>query len=144
METSLIERLDKLRYDLLKWCTIGWGIWFGTFILKDLIVSPTIISLATWIGLAGWLIFIINLIKFMKLRRELKGDLKVQAALNDELQQLNWFKSSEIGYSIMIAVTATLFAMSQFISISANLVTEIILYFGVLSGLIASLFYNRD
>ena len=144
METSLIERLDKLRYNLLKWCTIGWGIWFGTFILKDLINSPAIIGGATWIGLLGWLIFIINLVKFLKLRRELRWDTKVKEALDDELQQLNWFKSSEIGYSSVIAVTALLFSLSQFISISANLVTEIILYFGVLSGLIASLFYNRD
>jgi len=144
METSLIERLDKLRYNLLKWCTIGWGIWFGTFILKDLINSPAIIGGATWIGLLGWLIFIINLIKFLKLRRELRWDTKVKEALDDELQQLNWFKSSEIGYSSVIAVTALLFGLSQFISIPANLVTEIILYIGVLSGLIASLFYNRD
>lgn len=143
METSLIEQLDKLRYDLLKWCTIGWAIWFGTFILKDLIISPVIIGIATWIGLLGWVIFIINLIKFLKLRRELRWNNKVKEALDDELHHLNIFKSIAIGYAIVIAVTALFFGLSQFITIPAKLITEIILYVGVLSVLIASLFYNR-
>ena len=96
MGTSLIEQLDRLRYNLLKWCTIGWGIWFGTFIVKDLIHSPVIIGATGLLGLLGWLIFIINLVKFLKLRRELRGDNKMKEALDDELHQLNGFKSNAV------------------------------------------------
>ncbi|HEY3369292.1 MAG TPA: hypothetical protein VGK10_00510 [Prolixibacteraceae bacterium] len=144
METSLIEQLDKSRYNLLKWCTIGWGIWFGTFILKDIINSPTIIGAVTWLGLLGWVIFSINLIKFLKLRRELRWNNKMKEALDDELHQLNVFKSLVFGYAIVIAVTAVFFGLTQFIVISSKLVTEVILYFGVLAALISGLIYNRD
>lgn len=144
METSLIEQLDKSRYNLLKWCTIGWGIWFGTFILKDLIDSPVILGAATWVGLLGWVIFIINLVKFLKLRRELRWDNKMKEALDDELHQLNGFKSLVFGYAVVIAVTAMFFGLSQFIDLSAKLVTEGILYLGVLAALISGLIYNRD
>ena len=46
METSIIEQLDQSRYNLLKWITFGWGIWYATFILKDVINNPTIIHIA--------------------------------------------------------------------------------------------------
>ena len=76
METTLIEKLDKARYNLVKWLTIGWAIWFGTYILKDIITTKTIIIVLVWIGLIGWTIFTINLINFMKLNRKVKKDSK--------------------------------------------------------------------
>ncbi len=144
METSLIEKLEKTRYNLLKWLTIGWGIWFGTFILKNLLQNQLILQFATWIGLLGWVIFSINLVKYFKLKRELKWDKKLERALNDELHQLNMFQSFFIGYCIIILVTGILFVLSLYITLPAVLVTEIILYIGVLSVLISGLIYNRD
>lgn len=144
METSKIEQLDKLRFNLLKWLTIGWAVWFGSFILKHLINQPFVTGAITWIGLFGWLIFIINLIQFLKLRRELRWDPKIQEALNDELHQLNAHKSFLIGYSTMIVTTALFFGLSIFLTISVVLVTETILYLGVLSVLISGLIYNHD
>lgn len=144
MEAKTIEQLDKLRYSLLKWLTIGWAIWFGSFILKHLIDKSFIIGLVTWLGLIGWAIFIINLIKFLKLRRELRWDTKKLEALSDELHQLNMHKSFIVGYSVVICVTAILFGISLFLTISPVLVTEIILYFGVLAVLISGLIYNHD
>ena len=144
METSLIEQLDKSRYNLLKWTTIGWGIWYGTFISRDLINNPMVVQIAFWVGSIGWIIFIINLIKFLKLQRELKWDQKAREALNDELHQLNLHKSYQTGFSAVIAVTVIFVLLSAFLKISSLLVSEIILYFGVLSFLIAGLIYNRD
>lgn len=144
METKSIEQLDKLRYNLLKWVTIGWAIWFGTFVLKNFTESKFLIGLTTWVGLLGWVIFIINLIKHQKLRRELKWDSKMNNALNDELHQFNVHKSFMIGYSITIATTAVFYGISKFMDISGVLATSVILYIGVLSTLIAMLIYNRD
>ena len=144
MEISKIEQLNKLRFDLLKWLTIGWAIWFGSYVFKNLINQPTVTSVLAWIGVMGWAIFIINLIQFLKLKRELRKDAKMQAALNDELHQLNMHKSFFIGYSATIGTTAAFFGLSEFISLPVVLVTETILYLGVLSVLISALIYNRD
>jgi hypothetical protein len=144
METSIIEKLEKSRYNLLTWTTIGWGIWYGTFILKDLIDNSTIIQIAFWVGLFGWIIFIINLIKVLKLQRELKWDPKAREALNDELHQLNLHKSYQFGFWMVLWVTVVFVALTPFVQISSQLVTKIILYFAVLSFLIAGLIYNRD
>ena len=144
METSIIEKLEKSRYNLLKWTTVGWGIWYGTFILKDVIDNSAIIQIAFWVGLLGWIIFIINLIKVLKLQRELKWDQKTRAALNDELHQLNLHKSYQFGFWVVLSVTVLFVVLTSFLQISSKLVTEIILYFAVLSYLIAGLIYNRD
>ena len=144
METSLIEKLEKSRYNLLKWLTIGWAIWFGTFILKDSVQNHTIIGAASMVGALGWIIFIINLIKYLKLKRELRWDKKVEEALNDELHQLNMHKSFQIGFGVVIWTTAVFLGFAEFIEIKALLVTEITLYFGVLSVLISGLIYNSD
>ena len=144
METSIIERLNRTRYDLLKWTTIGWGIWYGTFILKDVIDNSSIIHVAFWVGLLGWIVFIINLVKVLKLQRELKWDPKAREALNDELHQLNLHKSYELGFWVVLSVTVIFVALTSFVEISSQLVTKTILYFAVLSILIAGLIYNRD
>ena len=144
METSMIEKFEKLRYNLLKWLTVGWAIWFGTFILKDSVQNQTIIGAASTIGLIGWIIFIINLVQFLKLKRELGWDKNVENALNDELHQLNTHKSFQIGFGVVIWTTAIFLGFAEFTEIKALLVTEITLYFGVLSVLISGLIYNRD
>jgi hypothetical protein len=144
METSIIEQLEKSRYNLLKWLTIGWAIWFGTFILKDSVQNHTILGAASSIGALGWIIFIINLVKFLKLKRELRWDKKVEEALNDELHQLNMHKSFQIGFGVVISTTAVFLGFAEYTDIKALLVTEITLYFGVLAVLISGLIYNRD
>ena len=144
MQTSIIEKLAKSRYNLLKWTTVGWGIWYGTFILKDVIENRIIIQIAFWIGLLGWIIFAINMVKVLKLQRELKWDQKAREALNDELHQLNLHKSYQFGFWMVLSVTVVLVALTPFVQISSQIATKIILYFAVLSFLIAGLIYNRD
>jgi magnesium-transporting ATPase (P-type) len=145
MKTSIIEKLEKSRYNLLKWTTIGWGLWYGTFILKDVIDNSIIFQIALWVGLLGWIIFIINLLKVLKQQRDLKLlDKKTRAALNDELHQLNMHKSYQFGFLMVVSVTVVFVALTPFLQISAQLVSKIILYFAVLSFLLAGLLYNRD
>jgi len=144
METSLIEQLDKSRYNLLKWLTIGWAMWFGWYILKNLTDNQVIIVITSFISLLGWAIFIINLIQFIKLKRELKWNTGVKEALENELHLLNLRKSYQIGFWVVIGITVFFFGFTTFWTISVRLVTEITIYFGVLSVLIAGLIYNRE
>lgn len=144
METSRIEQLNKLRFNLLKWLTIGWAIWFGSYVFKNLINQPAVTSVLAFIGVMGWAVFIINLIQFLKLKRELRKDAKMQAALNDELHQLNMHKSFSVGFWATIGTTIAFFGLAEFCNLPVVLVIETILYLGVLSVLISGLIYNRD
>lgn len=143
METSLIEQLDKSRYDFMKWSTIGWTIWFGTYILTDFIDAQEVPGFISWIRLLGWFILIVSTIRFVKLKRELNWDNKMKEALDDELHLHNRIKSFQIGYFVVIGLTLLFFVLSLYTAIPAVIVTKLTLYFGVLAVLISKLIFNR-
>jgi len=144
MGTSPIEYLDKSRYNLLKWTTIGWAIWFATIISYNFIKGHIIVSIAYWMGLLGSAIFVINLIRFLKLKRFLLWNNRLKEALENEFHLLNLHKSYQIGYWVVIGITVLFLFISSFTTVSALLVTELTLYFGVLAVLVSGLIYNRD
>jgi hypothetical protein len=144
METSMIEQLDKSRYNLIKWLTIGWALFYGGFIIKDFIGNKNVFGLLILLGLLGWILFLINIFRFIKLGRIVNSDNKLKDALNNELIRLNAYKSFFIGYCIVIATVGLFIGISIFFKISTLIAFEITLYFGILSSLIAGLIYNRD
>lgn len=143
METSLIEQLDKSRYEFMKWSTIGWAIWFGTYILTDLMKVTEVPVYINWIRLLGWFIFIVGTVRFLKLKRELNWDNKMKQALEDELHLHNRGKAFQIGYFVVIGLTILFFFLSIYTPIPALMITKLTLYFGLLAVLISKLFYNR-
>jgi hypothetical protein len=145
METSMIEKLDKARYNLLKWLTVGWGTWFGSYILKDLIKNGSIILdlFIGLVGLVGFVFFAVNLQKYMRLASKVKYS-RLSDALNNEMHQLYKYKSIYIGFKVLLTTIILFFIISLFNQIPSKFVCEITLYFGVLSSLIAGLIYNRD
>jgi len=141
----LIEKMDKSRFNLLKWLTIGWAIWFGTYILRDWLDDKLIFGSLILIGFIGWILFTLNLIKYLKLGKKVHSDEKLKEALNNELYQQYNLKSFFWGFWVIVAVISIFFLISSFYSeISAMLVCEITLFFGVLAPLIARLIYNKD
>jgi hypothetical protein len=143
MESSMIEKLDKTRYNLIKWFTLGWIIWFGGFILKDLIGNKLLLGLIILFGLIGWVIFALSLFRYLKLGKIVNSDNDLKNALNDELTIHNKNKSFIVGYWSLIILLGLFLGLSIFTNISALIVCEITLYLGVLSGLVSSLIYNR-
>ena len=144
METSMIEKLDKARSSFLKWATVGYAIWFGTYIIADPFFLPEIPSVIQWIRILGWLILLVSGLRAMKLKRELRWDKKMRGALEGELHQYNLRKSFQMGFFVVMGVTAVFFMFSLFYIIPALLVTKVILYLGGLAVLISKMFYNRD
>ena len=142
MGTSLIEQLDKSRYDFLKWGTIGWAIWSGTYILPEIMDVPD--NILKWTRLLGWLILIIGSIRYFKLKRELNWDNKMKEALEGELHQYNLSKSFRNGYFVVIGITIVFFGFALFYTIPALIITKVTLYFGILAVLISKIIYNRD
>jgi predicted membrane channel-forming protein YqfA (hemolysin III family) len=144
METSMIEKLDNARSSFLKWATVGYTIWFGTYIVADPFFLPEIPSVIQWIRILGWLILVVSGIRAMKLKRELRWDKKMQGALEGELHQYNLHKSFQMGFFVVMGITAVFLMLSLFYTIPALLVTKVILYLGGLAVLISKMFYNRD
>jgi len=145
MEPSLIEQLDKSRYNLIQWLTVGWAAWFGTFIIKDLIKHELIVVQFTtgFIGFIGFILFVVNLQKYLRLGSKIKNS-RLREALNNELHQLYKYKSAYWGLFIILGTISVFFITSLFYNISALIVCEITLYLGVLSILIAGLIYNKN
>ena len=145
MEISLIEQYDKSRYNLIKWLTVGWAAWFGTYILKDLINDKFLFVqvLIGLVGLIGFIFFVVNLQKYLRLASKIKYS-RLNDALNNELHQIYKYKSFFFGFKVLLGTICAFFVISLFCQISAKFVCEITLYLGVLSSLIAGLVYNRD
>jgi hypothetical protein len=140
----MIEKLDKSRYGLLKWLTIGWAMWFGGFILKDFISNTLILGLIIMFGLVGWIMFTVSLIRFRKFAKIVNSDSDLKNALNDELMLHNRNKSVTVGYWVLINVIGIFLVLSIYTDITALIVCEVTLYIGILSVLVSSLKYNRD
>lgn len=145
MENSLVEQYDKSRYNLIKWLTVGWAAWFGTFILKGLINDKFIFVqiLIGLVGLIGFIFFVVNLQKYLRLASKIKYS-RLNDALNNELYQTYKYKSVFCGFKVLLGTICAFFVISMVYQISAKFVCEITLYLGVLSTLIAGLVYNRD
>jgi len=146
MENSLIEQFDKARYNMSKWFTIGWAIWFGSNIIQDylLAINRLLFIFVVLAGLVGSIFFSIYLIKFTKLNGKINADRKLKEALNNEMIRFYTYKSFSIGFGAFAVTIACFLAISAFYSISALLVCKITLYLGMLSALVANLIYNRN
>jgi len=144
MKNRTVEELDKSRYNMMLWFTIGWGIWFGSFILKDIIENYALRGILLFLALVSWVIWTKQLLKQRKLLKIMNANKTLSNALNDELVAYNLLKSSQVGFWSLLNTTVLCLIISAYTDISAILVTEIILFFGVLSALIAWLFYNKN
>jgi len=143
MENSLIEQFDKARYNMNKWLTIGWAVWDGSYILKDLIINRLIILVLVFIGLIGWILFSIHLIKLLRLSKKINANHKLKEALTNEMIRFNSYKSFCIGFWTFLVTIVCFLVVSVFYDLSALLVCRITLYLGVLSFFTAWLIYNR-
>jgi hypothetical protein len=144
METSLIEEVDKSRYSMIKWCTLGWIVWYGTFIINDLINNKFVVVLLLVIGLVGWVFFMINLVRLIKLGKKINLNSELKEALSNEMHQFYVLKSMTWGFWATMATVCIFIIISLFYKLSALIVCEFILFVGVSTILIANLVYNKE
>ena len=146
METSLIEKLDKSRYNLFKWMALGWSMSLGSQIAKDLVDSKLIIMIMIMrtVGLIGFVLLVVSSIKLIKLRKKISSDLKIKEALNNELHLLYRLKSRSYGFFAFIITLGIFMEVTQFMKVSAIIVCEVTLFIGGLSYLISALIYNKN
>jgi hypothetical protein len=144
METSLIEQFDKSRYSLMKWLTIGWAVWYGTFISKNLINNRIILVILFIAGSIGWILFAVNLIRYLRLGKKVNADSTLKEALNNEMHQLYMYKSFFFGFWTVLTALCIFIVIASFHPLPALIVCEVTLFFGVLSSFVAWLVFNKD
>lgn len=125
---------------MLLWFTVAWTVWFGAFIVKDWIGRSLVVSL---VELTGSVFFLIYLVRYLRLGRRVSSDSRLKEALNNEMHKRYAYKSFFCGFVVSMLSVTVLLIGSLFYQMSAVVVCKIILFFGVLSSLIAALIYNR-
>ncbi len=144
MSISIIEKYNRSRYNILKWFTVGWAIWYGRYLMTNFTQDKTILAISAIIGIIGIGIWAVNLFRYQKLSKVINADKKLREALNDELVVQNRNKALIVGYIVLMMGIVCFMVSSIFSNITSQLVCQSLLYMGVLSVLIAALIYNRD
>jgi hypothetical protein len=144
METSLIEQLDKSRYNLSKGLALGWAMWYGGYIAKGLIGNSLIIKLIILVGFIGWILFTINLIKSFKLNKKINADSRLKEALNNEMHYLYKLKSAFWGFGFILVTLVIFNFILTFYPVPAVFICQITIFTGTVSTLVATLIYNKE
>ena len=142
METNLIEKYDKSRTKILIGIAIGWSIYYGIFILNDVIHNVVVMAILNIIGLIGLALYMYGLIKMIQIKRKLKNDPDLQSALNNEWIILNRRKAYAVGFwTMLISVTLGLLLV-VFINIPAKIILELILFVGIMALILTFIILN--
>lgn len=144
MENTPIEKLDKSRYNMLIWLTIGFSLFFGQTILKAFVDDHNILLFVRLLGIAGMAFFFKSTMMSFKIIKQIKQDAKLKQALNNELHKLYVFKSFRVGFWTFLTLLLAFMFISFFKEMPLLIVLEIILYFGMLSTFISGLIYNKN
>ncbi|UMB61162.1 hypothetical protein MHL31_02905 [Lutibacter sp. A80] len=144
MEHTQIEKLDKSRYNMLIWLTIGFSLYFGEAILKEFIDGKNILLFVRLLGVIGMVLFLKSTFMSLKIIKQIKQDSKLKQALNNELHKLYVLKSFRIGFLTFLTLIIGFMILSFFKEMPLLVVLEIILYFGMLSTFISGLIYNKN
>lgn len=140
----MIEKMDKERYNLLKWFAVGWVLLFGAIILGGISQSQWAIVVLGVSGFFGWMLFVWSLIRFLRLARKIKSDSKLKDALDNELDQHYKHKAMTWGFWTMLASLAGFIAIGAFYPLSGLLTGQVTLFLGVAAALGASLYYQKN
>ena len=144
MDTSIIEKYDRSRYNLVIGATIGWGVWFGLRIILPYISNIPLKMVMIATGLTGLTVAIVSFFRMRSIRRVIKTNPELGKILNNEWVIHTKRQAIAIGYSCMLLTAAIGIGIAEFIDLSGLLLAQIVLFVGILSMLIAHLFLLRD
>lgn len=144
MKNLSIDQLDKLRNQLIFWFLIGYVFFFGGYILSDITNNFIVILILAICSFVGYLLFVVNLLRIMKLSKELKRNTKIATTLNDELWKSNRDKAFITGFIISILTLVILYCVTLFYPLEGRKVCEVMMLVSVSAVLILFLIYNRE
>jgi len=152
---SQIEKMNKMRRNILLGVLIGVVIMFGWFMLPTFFIKFRFRLFDTALkgaGITGLLILFIFGTRYWIYKNSLKKDSTLRAAVNDERIKLNWLKAYRFSFYIIICITIFLKLWDMLLLAPALLDSRIflphdpwlILFSAVISLVGAFLYYNRE
>ena len=116
---SKVEVYSKSRRSTFIGFTIGFGFWWGTktiiSIFPVLSEMTILYNILHALGALGSVYWIVNLIRMIKLRKEIKKDKVLCQTLNDEYFQHIRLKSFYRSYFVMLILIAAITFANEFV-----------------------------
>jgi len=128
--------------------TIGFAVWWGGRIAVELlpraghdarITLPLIV-----LSLAGWVYWVIHLVRMTLVSRAIASDPRLRSALNDERVREARLKAFAAAFWIMLLAQAPLLLAALFLELPARAGGEITIFAGVVGAGLAFLHYDRE
>lgn len=131
---------QKRRKRLIRF-TVGYGIWWGMFTLTSIVPSVQhlyILNIITLgIELLGWAYWSAQLIGLIRAQKELKENVEIGLALNDEFYSYIRHKSFKFSFFVLLIVQALLLIINMFVPVIADVVLKINILIGVIVPLVS-------
>ncbi len=144
--TQTTDQVLGRRRTLLVAFLIGWAAWYGFFIAQQEglygEVSWQIEVAATAIGLGGWLIFAIAMIKILNFKKKYKDDPEALAALDDELARDQNRRATTVGVYAFVFVQIALVLAGEALELTATTGAHITIFVGVAAIMGAFLWFD--
>jgi len=114
---------------------IGWCAWYGFFVVEraglyGFLPTGTGIVL-TVVGVAGWFVFAIAMVKILNSRKRYKDDPEARAALDDELTRDQNRRATTFGVYVLLFTQVVLVAFGDMLGLTAVVGAHISIFLGV-------------
>ena len=143
MDTTIVEKYDKSRYNMLIGATVGWGIWFGLNIILPYVHNKPVKLIIVAIGLMGIVLAVVSYFRMVGIKKVIKKHPELGLMLNNEWVIHTKRQAIAIGYWSMLMIAAIGIGITSFIVVSGFLLMQIVLFTGIQSMLIAHLVLLR-
>lgn len=116
MEASVIERMEKVRFNVMLLQIISFGIWFTGMILIQLPLSRPVFIVCNILSPIFGLFFIYATIKNFLLCRKVKNDKELVEALGNEMYQSFDYKAKSSGLYATILCVMFIFVANEYLN----------------------------
>jgi hypothetical protein len=143
--TTLKDRLDLSRRQMLLGFIIGYSAWQTAFLLDQAWHLPVGLRLALFgLGLVGWGYWVIQLLRMLKLGRMLRQQPQLADALNDEYVQQKRWKAWMVAFCAILVCQAAIILINLLAPFDAGIGAQITILVAVVSSVGAFLYFDRE
>lgn len=133
MEASIIEKMEKTRFNVMLLQIIGFGIWFTGMILVQLPLNRSFFVVCNILSPFFGLFFIYATIKNLLLCRKIKNNKELFEALGNEMYQSFDYKARTSGLYAAILCVMFIFLSNEYLNWPVKIYCMIIILVAVIT-----------
>lgn len=145
MEQSFVEGIERRRYRLILWQTIGFAVWYPAFLFLFLgiVKAPWLIGVLVIPSIVGAAVFAVTSFRLARVVKQITADSRLRSAVNNELFIANEYKAGVWGYYATMVAIVVMFCLSIYIDIPGKMMGGILILVCGLSAKVAQLIVHR-